>query len=111
MLCSLLLILALLLPPAQPATLTATWQPGGAAVVAWSGAPAGACVEAHRPDGLVVRLEPCGGAQTVSLAAGGVDTAYAPRGGTVYVLAWHGAALAQATLPRIETALPIMVAP
>lgn len=107
-----LLILALLLQAAQAApTISASWKPGGAAVVAWKGAPEGSCVEAHRPDGRVVLLEPCGAAQTVSLAAGGVDDAYAPVGGTVYVLTWRGVALAQATLPRIETALPIMVAP
>ena len=100
-----------LLPPAPE--ISATWQPGGAARVTWSGAPEGSCVYAYRPDGLVVRLEPCGAAQTVSLAAGGVDAAYAPRGGTVYVLRDERGQveLARVTLPRMTTALPIMAAP
>lgn len=107
----LMLILALLTQPAP--TLTVTWLPGGAAVVAWQGAPEGACVYAERPDGRVVRLEPCGRAQTVTLAAGGGDAAYAPRGGTVYVL-WDERGqieVVRAVLPRMTTALPIVAGP
>ncbi len=96
----------------QP-TLTATWQ-GQAAIVAWSGAPAGSCVYADYGD-RSTRLEPCGSAQTVTLPSGGVDGAYVPhatmpgRPGTVYRLHDERGQrdLATATLPGWTAWMPI----
>lgn len=117
----LVLTIAALAPAAaQPAPqLSAHWRADGrAAIVAWSNAPAGACVHLTQPDGReIVLAEACGRDQVVELASGGVDRMYAPIGalpgrpGTRYTLRDEYAQrdLATVELAGFTTSFPIVV--
>lgn len=110
----LLLILALLAPPAQPsATLVATWSTPQALRVQWS---------ANEPGCLVLvgntppqRLEvPCAASGDVTLPTGGVDQAYAPQRRTHVELRAQSdltRVLARVRVPaRYQLALPLILA-
>ncbi len=86
--------------------LTAAWQ-GRAVVVAWQGAPAGSCLYLR---GRFVPV-PCGASGRAVLPVGGVDAAYAPKGGdqlALYVDTTDEPSVT-ASVPMVQVILPLVV--